>query len=167
MARPCRAVPRLGRHHPDPRGSRSVPSGPRRSSGQPDQRRLGPRPLGALLWRLSPALRAWTATWDLAILVSIRPTGPSAFVFLFFWWIGSPPHHLRAGVAALGDIAVGIHAIPVTLAVARKTPGWQTRVRWLTVTESRISSSSSPLRFSRRTAARSFLGGPERPPPCR
>ena len=86
---------------------------------------------GVLIWNLSPALRAWTASWDLAALVAMQTFRVAGIVFLFFWWIGSLPT-VFAWVGGLGDIAVGILAIPTTLTVARQTAGWQTRVRRLT-----------------------------------
>lgn len=87
--------------------------------------------LGALVWTLSPGLRAWTASWDLAALVAMQSFRVAGVVFLFFWWIGTLPT-IFAWVAGLGDIAVGILAIPVTLAVARQSAGWQGGVRRLT-----------------------------------
>jgi hypothetical protein len=86
---------------------------------------------GVALWLASPALRAWTAGWDLAALVALQTFRVMGVVFLFFWMTGDLPT-LFALVAGLGDIAVGILAIPVTLAVARRTPGWPDRVRGLT-----------------------------------
>jgi hypothetical protein len=87
--------------------------------------------MGVVIWTLWPALRAWTESWDLGAIVAIQTFRVAGAVFLFFWWIGQLPT-VFAWVAGLGDIAVGILAIPVTLAVARKTVGWQTRVRSLT-----------------------------------
>lgn len=87
---------------------------------------------GVAIWRLSPALRAWTESWDLAAIVALQTFRVMGVVFLFFWWIGTLPT-VFAWVAGLGDIAVGILAIPTTLAVARQTAGWQGRVRRLTV----------------------------------
>jgi hypothetical protein len=84
------------------------------------------------LWTLSPALRAWTDRWDLAAIVAIQTFRVAGVVFLFVWWLGQLPT-VFAWVAGLGDIAVGILAIPVTLAVARRSPGWQAGVRRLTV----------------------------------
>jgi hypothetical protein len=86
---------------------------------------------GVLIWNLVPAVRAWTSTWDLAAIVALQHFRVGGVVFLFFWWIGQLPT-VFAWVAGLGDIAVGILAIPTTLAVARQTPGWQTWVKRLT-----------------------------------
>jgi hypothetical protein len=86
---------------------------------------------GVLIWNLWPALRAWTESWDLAAIVAIQTFRVAGIVFIFFWWIGALPT-VFAWVAGLGDIAVGILAIPTTLAVARQTPGWQTWVKRLT-----------------------------------
>jgi hypothetical protein len=84
------------------------------------------------LWHLVPAIRGWTESWDIATLVGIQTFRVLGVVFLFFWWIGSLPT-LFALVAATGDIAVGILAIPTTIAVAQQASGWQARVRRLTV----------------------------------
>ncbi|OYX25776.1 MAG: hypothetical protein B7Z10_05205 [Rhodobacterales bacterium 32-66-7] len=88
--------------------------------------------VGVLLWRLVPAIRAWTESWDLAVIVGLQTFRVLGILFLFFWWVGTLPG-LFAWVGALGDIAVGILAIPTMLAVARRNAGWQGRVRWLTV----------------------------------
>lgn len=87
--------------------------------------------IGVLLWRLVPGVRRWTDSWDLAILVGLQTFRVIGIVFLFVWWLGHLPT-LFAWVAALGDIAVGIMALPTTVAVALKTAGWQARVRRLT-----------------------------------
>jgi hypothetical protein len=87
--------------------------------------------IGVLTWRLLPAIRAWTESWDLATLVGMQTFRVAGVVFLFFWWIGTLPT-LFAWVGAVGDIAVGILAIPTTIAVAQKTAGWQAKVRRLT-----------------------------------
>jgi hypothetical protein len=87
--------------------------------------------IGVLLWRLVPAIRRWTDSWDLAILVGIQTFRVIGIVFLFVWWLGALPT-LFAWVAALGDIAVGILALPATIAVALNSKGWQARVRRLT-----------------------------------
>jgi hypothetical protein len=89
-----------------------------------------PVAIGVVLWRLVPAIRRWTDSWDLAILMGIQTFRVIGIVFLFVWWLGHLPT-LFAWVAALGDIAVGILALPTTIAVALKSPGWQARVRRL------------------------------------
>jgi hypothetical protein len=92
---------------------------------------LVPVGIVALAWRLVPAIRRWTDSWDLAMLVGIQTFRVIGIVFLFVWWLGDLPT-IFAWVAALGDIAVGILALPATVAVALKSSGWQTRVRRLT-----------------------------------
>jgi hypothetical protein len=92
---------------------------------------LVPVGIGVLLWRLVPGIRRWTDGWDLAILVGIQTFRVIGIVFLFVWWLGTLPT-LFAWVAALGDIAVGILALPAMIAVALKSHGWQSRVRRLT-----------------------------------
>lgn len=109
--------------------------GLRQSASQPPLNLVGsiviPVGVGVLLWRLVPAIRRWTDSWDLALLVGLQTFRVIGIVFLFVWWLGSLPT-LFAWVAALGDIAVGILALPTMLAVAVKAPGWQARVRRLT-----------------------------------
>jgi hypothetical protein len=108
----------------------------RQAPGQPPLRLIAgilvPVLTGVLLWHLVPAIRGWTESWDIATLVGIQTFRVLGVVFLFFWWIGSLPT-LFALVAATGDIAVGILAIPTTIAVAQQASGWQARVRRLTV----------------------------------
>jgi hypothetical protein len=87
--------------------------------------------IGVLAWRLVPAIRHWTDSWDLALLVGLQTFRVIGIVFLFVWWLGTLPT-IFAWVAALGDIAVGILALPTMRAVALKTAGWQARVRRLT-----------------------------------
>lgn len=113
----------------------SEAQGLRQSLGQPPLKLVGsiviPVGIGVLLWRLVPAIRRWTDTWDLALLVGVQTFRVIGIVFLFVWWLGSLPT-LFAWVAALGDIAVGIMALPTMIAVAHKASGWQARVRRLT-----------------------------------
>jgi hypothetical protein len=92
---------------------------------------LVPVGIGVLIWRLVPAIRRWTDSWDLAIVVGIQTFRVIGIVFLFVWWLGHLPT-IFAWVAGLGDIAVGILALPATVAVALKSPGWQAGVRRLT-----------------------------------
>lgn len=107
----------------------------RQAPGQPPFRLIAsvmtPVAIGVLFWWLVPAIRRWTDSWDLAILVGIQTFRVMGIVFLFVWWMGALPT-LFAWVAALGDIAVGILALPTMIAVALKSPGWQARVRRLT-----------------------------------
>jgi hypothetical protein len=87
--------------------------------------------IGVLAWRFVPSVRRWTDSWDLAILVGLQTFRVIGIVFLFVWWLGNLPT-LFAWVAALGDIAVGIMALPTMIAVALKSADWQGRVRRLT-----------------------------------
>jgi hypothetical protein len=107
----------------------------RQALGQPPFRLMAgiatPVAIGVFFWWLVPAIRRWTDSWDLATLVAIQTFRVIGIVFLFVWWLGNLPT-LFAWVAALGDIAVGVLAIPATIAVTQQTPGWQGRVRRLT-----------------------------------
>jgi hypothetical protein len=111
--------------------------GMRQGLGQPPFKLVAsilvPVGVGVFAWRLVPAIRRWTDSWDLAMVVGIQTFRVIGIVFLFVWWLGNLPT-IFAWVAALGDIAVGILALPATVAVALKSPGWQARVRRLTYT---------------------------------
>lgn len=109
--------------------------GLRQSPGQPPLKLMTsiaiPVAIGVLVWLFVPAFRRWTDSWDLALLVGLQTFRVIGIVFLFVWWLGNLPT-LFAWVAALGDIAVGVLALPAMLAVAQRTVGWQKRVRRLT-----------------------------------
>jgi hypothetical protein len=85
-----------------------------------------------LACRLSPKLRAWVAGRDLTYLVGLQTFRVIGVVFLFVWALGHLPLTF-ALVAGLGDIAVGIAALSALIAIERQTPGWQARVRTLTI----------------------------------
>jgi hypothetical protein len=107
----------------------------RQGPGQPPLRLVAsiaiPVVIGVLCWRLVPAVRRWTDSWNLALLVGLQTFRVMGIVFLFVWWLGQLPT-LFAWIAALGDIAVGIMALPAIVAVAQRQDGWQARVRRLT-----------------------------------
>jgi hypothetical protein len=85
-----------------------------------------------LAYRLSPTLRAWVAQRDLTYIVGLQSFRVIGIVFLFVWALGHLPA-VFALVAGLGDIAVGIAALSVIIAVERQSPGWQARVKTLTI----------------------------------
>jgi hypothetical protein len=76
-------------------------------------------------------LRVWVAGLDLAWLVGLQTFRVIGIVFLFVWALGHLPA-VFALVAGLGDIAVGIAALSVVLAILRQSHGWQGRVKALT-----------------------------------
>jgi hypothetical protein len=91
-----------------------------------------PVALALVAWRISPALRTWVRGLDPALIAGVQTWRVMGIVFVFFWWAGQLPT-IFAWAATLGDVAVGVFALGVTLAVARGVSGWQTQMRWLVV----------------------------------
>ena len=83
-----------------------------------------------LAHRTLPAVRAWVASLDLAVVVGLQAWRVVGFVFLATWLSGDAPA-LFAIPAGVGDIAVGAFAVGAALAVARGAPGWRSQVRAL------------------------------------
>lgn len=84
--------------------------------------------LGA--YRAFAGLRYWVAGLDLALIVGAQTWRVIGMVFLMLWGLGQLPT-VFALTAGLGDLAVGVFALTVAVAVARKAAGWQGRVRVL------------------------------------
>lgn len=85
-----------------------------------------------LAHRTFPGLRAWVATLDLAWIVGAQTWRVIGVVFLMLWGLGELPT-IFALTAGFGDLAVGIFALTVALAVERRSAGWQTRLRTLVI----------------------------------
>ena len=83
-------------------------------------------------YRALPALRAWVAMLDLAWIVGAQTWRVIGVVFLMLWGLGELPS-VFALTAGLGDLAVGIFALTVVLAVERRSAGWQNKVRALVI----------------------------------
>ncbi len=83
-----------------------------------------------LAYRSLPALRSWVATLDLAWVVGAQTWRVIGVVFLMLWGLGELPS-VFALTAGLGDLAVGIFALTVVLAVERRSSGWQKQTRTL------------------------------------
>ena len=83
-------------------------------------------------YALMPAVQRWVEALDMAAVVGVQTWRVIGVVFVVLWAMGTLPAAF-ALTAGLGDIAVGVLAIGVTLAVARRVPGWQGRVRLLIV----------------------------------
>lgn len=83
-----------------------------------------------LAYRTLPALRAWVAALDIALVVVAQTWRVLGIMFVALWALGNLPAAF-ALPAGLGDTAVGIAAAFVTLSVARRATGWQRRVQWL------------------------------------
>jgi hypothetical protein len=83
-------------------------------------------------YRALPGVRAWVLNLDLAWVVGGQCFRVIGVTFLFLWALGQLPT-IFALVAGLGDAAVGLSALGVTLATLRRTAGWQRRARVLTL----------------------------------
>ncbi len=82
---------------------------------------------------ISPRLRAFVAGLDLGVLTAIQGWRVVGGTFLFLYAFGQLPA-LFAFPAGVGDVAVGLAAPFVVLALLHKSAGWQGRVFWLNVT---------------------------------
>jgi hypothetical protein len=91
-----------------------------------------PVALFALAYRLLPGLRAWVAAQDIALLIGLQTWRVLGMVFLFLLGLGLLPATF-AIPAGVGDVAVGMFALFVLIAVLRQTPGWVGQARWLVV----------------------------------
>lgn len=81
---------------------------------------IAPGLLFLAAYRLIPALRHWVGTLDLALVTATQTWRVLGVVFLFLWALGDLPA-VFAFPAGVGDVAVGVLAVFVTVAVARKT----------------------------------------------
>lgn len=79
-----------------------------------------------------PGLRAWVGQLDLAVLVGVQTWRVAGITFLFVWAFGLLPGSF-AWPAGVGDTAVGLAALGVTLMVARQAAGWRRAALWLTL----------------------------------
>ncbi|MGL4238083.1 hypothetical protein [Tabrizicola sp.] len=93
---------------------------------------LIPPAIFALAYRLSPGLRSWVAAIDMSLIVGAQTWRVMGVVFLFVWAMGDLPT-IFALAAGIGDMAVGLAALGVTLAVARGAVDQDAKVRRLTV----------------------------------
>lgn len=85
-----------------------------------------------LAYRSLAPLRSWVARLDLAWIVGAQTWRVVGIAFLFAWAAGDLPT-IFALTAGLGDLAVGIFALTVVLAVTARTVGWQGKVRMLVI----------------------------------
>jgi hypothetical protein len=83
-------------------------------------------------YRALPGLRAWVQGLDLAWVIGVQCFRVIGVMFVFLWALGRLPT-IFALVAGLGDVAVGLSALGVTLATLRRTDGWQRQARALTL----------------------------------
>lgn len=83
-----------------------------------------------LAYSLLPAVRAWVAALDQALVVGVQTFRVIGIVFLVQWAQGDLPA-VFAAPAGFGDIAVGVFALVVTVRVARNPLGQDTAIRTL------------------------------------
>lgn len=74
--------------------------------------------------RTIPAVRAWIAGLDLALVTAAQTWRVIGLAFLLLWGLGQLPAPF-ALAAGLGDVAVGAFAVLVTVQVARRSDGWR------------------------------------------
>lgn len=84
----------------------------------------GPPVLFLLAWRMFVPVRDWVSGLDLALVTALQITRTLGLVFVVLWTFGELPA-VFAFPAGFGDALVALAAIPVTLAVARRAPGWR------------------------------------------
>lgn len=85
-----------------------------------------------LAYQLLPPVRKWVLDLDLALVVGVQMFRVIGIVFLFDYAQGSLPL-VFAAPAGLGDIAVGLFALIVTVRVAREPLGHDGAIRSLVV----------------------------------
>lgn len=83
-------------------------------------------------YRALPGLRAWVQGLDMVWVIGVQCFRVIGVTFLFLWALGHLPT-IFAMVAGLGDVAVGLSALGVTLATLRRTDGWQAKASLLTL----------------------------------
>ena len=88
--------------------------------------------LFALLYRLSHRFRDFALAIDLRWLTAIQSWRVIGVMFLAFYAFGLLPG-LFAWPAGVGDLAVGVAAPFVLMAILRDAPNWQRRVFWLNI----------------------------------
>ena len=88
--------------------------------------------LFALLYRLSPRVRAFALAIDLRWLTAIQAWRVVGVMFLVLYAFGLLPG-LFAWPAGVGDSAVGLAAPFVLTAILRDAPNWPRRVFWLNI----------------------------------
>src|SRR5207237_4965721 len=92
----------------------------------------GPPLLFAIAYRVSPGFRAFVLGLDLRWLTAVQSWRVIGIMFLAFYAFGLLPG-LFAWPASIGDVAVGVAAPFVLLAMVRNAPRWPTYVVWLNI----------------------------------
>jgi len=93
---------------------------------------FGPLLVFALVYRASDALRRFVLGLDLRLLTAMQAWRVIGVMFLALYAVGLLPG-LFAWPAGVGDVAVGLAAPFVVLAMVRGAPAWRARVAWLNI----------------------------------
>jgi hypothetical protein len=93
---------------------------------------VGPPLLFAVAYRATRSVRAFALGVDLRVLMAIQSWRVIGLVFLVLYAFGLLPG-VFAWPAGLGDVAVGVAAPFVLLAIVRGAPNWPARVAWLNI----------------------------------
>ncbi len=93
---------------------------------------LGPATVFVVVYLLSPRLRDWVRRVDMAVIVNAQAWRVVGALFLPLWAFGILPGGF-AGPAAIGDIAIGVAAPFVALAVVRQARSWRASVMVLSL----------------------------------
>jgi hypothetical protein len=92
----------------------------------------GPPLIFAVVYRASRRFRDFVLAMDLRLLTAIQSWRVIGVMFLAFYAFGLLPG-LFAWPAGVGDVAVGLAAPFVLLAMLRRSPTWRRQVLWLNV----------------------------------
>ena len=92
----------------------------------------GPPLIFAAAYRASRRFRDWVLAIDLRLLTVVQSWRVIGVMFLGFYAFGLLPG-LFAWPAGVGDVAVGVAAPFVLLAMLRQSPTWRRQVTWLNV----------------------------------
>ncbi len=85
---------------------------------------LGPAALFLSVYSVSAPLRRWVDGLDLSEVIALQAWRIIGFAFLAIWGLGEIPA-VFALPAGIGDMAVGMAAPAVALAVERRSKGWR------------------------------------------
>lgn len=93
---------------------------------------VGPLLVFAILYRASERVRRFLLGFDLRLLTALQAWRVLGIMFLVLYAFGLLPG-LFAWPAGVGDVAVGLAAPFVLLAMLRGAPTWRTQVAWLNI----------------------------------
>ena len=93
---------------------------------------VGPLLLFAIVYRASDRVRRFLLSLDLRLLTALQAWRVIGIMFLALYAFGLLPG-LFAWPAGVGDVAVGLAAPFVLLAMLRGAPTWRAQVAWLNI----------------------------------